>query len=543
MDNEILEAALRYQEMGFSVIPIRPKDKKPLIKWEEFQTRKAGPDEIKVWWQDTPGANVAIVTGKISGFDVVDIDSAAGEDLLIEALGDELSGFRAPAVKTPRGGKHIYVKSTGEGNKTGFLQDVDFRGQGGYIVAPPSRGPNGNQYAWMPGLSIFEIAPPALPDAIYKKINLYLCGDDTAGKNGVVNNRQTSSNVVISFDQGYRDNTLFHLANCLIKGGMPIEETQQFLALIATKLCNPPYPQKDISTKIQSALKRAQSRDRNLTQEVREWVMSSNGVFLSSDVVNCLQVSSSNERKHLSKILSRCADEGLIERIGSRNGQFRRVDTECEVINWINADDRPFNIIWPLGIERLALLYRKTIAVIAGSQNAGKTCLALNIAWLNRKQSQVRYLSSEMGASELKGRLSKFGHPLEDWKMVDFRERSSNFVDVLQPDGLNIIDYYEISDKFWIVADELKRIYEKLKKGIAIVCLQKTQGKDAGRGGDFGLEKPRLYLNLDQDPPDGGILSIRKAKEWAQEGKNPNYRKIRFNIVSGSKIIQRGDWF
>ena len=112
---------------------------------------------------------------------------------------------------------------------------------------------------------------------------------------------------------------------------------------------------------------------------------------------------------------------------------------------------------------------------------------------------------------------------------VDFREKSSNFSDIIMPDGLNIVDFYEISDKFWLIADDLKRIYDKLDKGIAIVCLQKSPGKSEGRGGDFGLEKPRLYLNMDPDPPDGAVLTIRKAKAWAVEGRNPNWYKTRFN--------------
>ena len=107
---------------------------------------------------------------------------------------------------------------------------------------------------------------------------------------------------------------------------------------------------------------------------------------------------------------------------------------------------------------------------------------------------------------------------MEDWKAIDFREKSSNFSDIIKPDGLNIVDFYEISDKFWLIADDLKRIYDKLNKGIAIVCLQKSPEKSEGRGGDFGLEKPRLYLNVDSHPPDGAVLTISKSKGMGNRG-------------------------
>jgi len=50
--NPMLEAALHYQSIGLSVIPIKPRDKKPIIPWQEFQKRIADQEEIKGWWAD-----------------------------------------------------------------------------------------------------------------------------------------------------------------------------------------------------------------------------------------------------------------------------------------------------------------------------------------------------------------------------------------------------------------------------------------------------------------------------------------------------------
>ena len=149
------DTALQYMNKGFSVIPVR-KDKKPCVRWEDHQKQRADEGKIREWWKRFPEAGVAIVTGTISGVDVIDIDTPEGLDAFLGEIGP----IYCPAVISPRGGKHLYIRSTGEGNKTGFLPHVDFRGQGGYVVAPPSNGTNGKAYAWIQGASIFELEPP-----------------------------------------------------------------------------------------------------------------------------------------------------------------------------------------------------------------------------------------------------------------------------------------------------------------------------------------------------------------------------------------------
>ncbi len=530
--------ALRYESAGLSVIPIQAKGKKPLVKWEKFQKERPTTDQVNEWWQKWPDANIGIVTGDLSNVDVIDIDSGKGFSEVTKLLPE---GFKTAEATTPRGGRHLYVSHReGLGNATGFIQDVDYRGQGGYIVAPPSIGENGKPYAWVPGKSLGEVQTEPLPQPIYNSLNksIYIEGSspDSNKRLQIV----TDSNNLLT--QGRRDNDLFHLTNYLVKGGMPQEEIQQYLRVIASKACNPPYPERDISVKIQSAMKRLQRRERNLAEEVREWVLVTDGYFLVTDSYKELQIVTREERNAVKVYLSRLKAEGIIEKYGNKRGQYRKVESECDAIDWQTADDAPFNIQWPLGIEKLATLYPKNIAVIAGTQNAGKSALALNLAYMNRKRHKVRYLSSEMGSQELKTRLKLFPVPLDEWKSLDFRERSSNFSDAILPNDFNIIDFYEISSDFWKISADLKRIYEKLDKGICIVCLQKSQDKAEGRGGDFGLEKPRLYLNLDQNPPDGTIITIRKAKAWARQGHNPNYLKRTFKIVKGCEIVPTDKW-
>lgn len=294
--------------------------------------------------------------------------------------------------------------------------------------------------------------------------------------------------------------------------------------------------------KLQSALRRQNSREGNLSDEVREWVLSSSGVILSSDVAKCLHLSSRDDQKNLSKILGRLAHEGLIEKTGRKAGEYRRIDTNAEEIEWWKASTDHVNLWLPLDLEQLVHIYPKNILGLAGTMNTGKTTLGLNLAHENAHRMPVRYLSSEMGEEELKKRLKNFPDvPDETWRKINFLQRSSNFADLVLPDGLTVIDYFEIADRFFMIAEEMRRIFERLKTGICVVCIQKSLHKDAGRGGDFSLEKPRLYLNVDDDYPNGSIMTIRKAKAWATE-RNPNQLKRRFKTVKGARIVPMGDW-
>jgi hypothetical protein len=75
----MIKAALWYLEkMNFSVIPVR-KNKKAFVKWSQYQNTKPSSQQIKEWWSKWPDANIGIITGAISGIDVVDCDSEAGK--------------------------------------------------------------------------------------------------------------------------------------------------------------------------------------------------------------------------------------------------------------------------------------------------------------------------------------------------------------------------------------------------------------------------------------------------------------------------------
>ena len=151
-------AALAYASAGVSVFPLAPRSKVPLIPARNgghgLHDATTNDLIIRAWWAATPRANIGLRTG--IGFDVIDLDGEAAVEALEEARAGR-EPLRGPVVATGHG-FHWYMKTTGLGNRAGILPGVDFRGQGGYVVAPPSVHPDGHQYRWINALHE-EIAP------------------------------------------------------------------------------------------------------------------------------------------------------------------------------------------------------------------------------------------------------------------------------------------------------------------------------------------------------------------------------------------------
>lgn len=535
----MLQSALFYAEkFSFSVIPCRP-DKKPFIKWELYQKQKVNPEEIREWPQKYGNFMIGVVTGEISNLLVIDCDTREGFESVQELLPDSLI---IPTARTPRGGWHlyfIYPKDCGLTVGTGVMPGVDFRGRGGYIIAPPSINSTGNGYVWENGLSLNDIAPPFPPDAIINILinnSLYKGGEVTPENQRLQMTSLTSSDFKM-FVSGRRDEDLFHIANCLIKGHAKPKETYQVLNILARN-SNPPFPENEIKAKINSAIQRAEKREINFASEVRDFVVTSSGFFLTSDVFNRLQMTSRQEKKNVVLALLRLQKEGIIERHGQRDGCYRRIENEIEETEWIDVAIKEIPVKYPFQVHEQVITLPKNICILAGTSNSGKTAFMLDFVNKNmdKFKDKINYFSSEMGGMELKNRIINFGYGLEYWKdKFKFYERAGNFSDVIKPDEINIIDYLDITDEFYKVGTMIKEIFDKLNQGIAIIALQKNPEKEYGRGGAMSIEKARLYLTIDP-----GRIKIVKAKNWRTE-INPNGLYKEFKLVKGCNFREIGN--
>jgi hypothetical protein len=537
INNRLLESALTYlQKFQFSVIPVRP-DKKPHVKWEPYQKERASADQVRTWWAKNPKANVGLITGELSRIVVIDVDDP---DAGMQALSECLTTAKTPTARTPRGGLHLYFKAPEKcpSNATGCPKGVDFRGEGGYIIAPPSVNGVGKGYEWLPSLSLDEIEPPPLPVAYIKNLNFlkqYVLGRVEQEKDEHTKAHEGTRKHIL-FEYGTRDEDLFHTANCLVKGGMDVEAIQQVLTIVMDSW-GEGFDKKWRDEKIESALKRIARRERNIAQEVREWVESTQGHFESTQLHREAHISTKEDMHAVNVALQRLAKEGIIERFGEKRGAYRRVESDLEEIELDGTEDKPFDIELGLGLDEITFLYMRNIAVVSGSYESGKTAFLLNLAYANREKQKVRYFSSEMGRPELKARLRLFGYPMHEWKKVRFIDRSSNFSDAIDPAGLNIIDFLELTQEVYLVAEHIKKIYDKLTTGVCFVAIQKKRGADLGRGAEFSAEKARLYLSFDP-----GRIKIIKAKAWKNPAVNPRGMELSFKLVNGCKFMNNGDW-
>ena len=150
---DMMEIAIKYARMGLAVFPVR-QNKAPYTP-HGCKDAKTDLRAIKSWWKKYPDANIGIATGSISGGIVV-IDIDIDEDKGI--YGDEsLREWEANNGELPetwraitgRGGYHIYYRTDEKiKNTTNLYPGIDIRGEGGYVIAPPSLHMNGNYYQW-----------------------------------------------------------------------------------------------------------------------------------------------------------------------------------------------------------------------------------------------------------------------------------------------------------------------------------------------------------------------------------------------------------
>lgn len=145
MQNAILEAALFYHDLGWSLIPIKPGTKVPAIRsWKQYQKERASVEQLHKWFDTHPERSIAVILGPVSG-DLFcrDFDDLAGYE---QWKGDspELAAS-LPTTGTSRG-RHVYCRS--EFGRIVKLNDGELRGAG-YCVLPPSNHPNGTRYEWI----------------------------------------------------------------------------------------------------------------------------------------------------------------------------------------------------------------------------------------------------------------------------------------------------------------------------------------------------------------------------------------------------------
>jgi hypothetical protein len=476
-----------------------------------------------------------MLCGPVSGRIVIDIDAykaGSASEKMVEAL--EEAGIK-PLVSTPRGGLHFYMEyDTRVGNKP--CDNLDIKSDGGYVLLPPSIV-DGKPYTFLPKgntSAVFNAKILTLVNSNYYIDTPFSDTEDTIATTKI--------------PDGARDNTLFTFANELVKKGVKMEIIKRILGLIGNFACDEgadPVTPDMVNAKIKSALDRAGKTHTNIAADVREWVLATDGHFVTTDVHRELGLDTRRQKKTANEELRRLKDAGTIEKYGAKRGCYRMPDNDVEVININSVKVQDTGLVLPFGItQKLVYVHPKSIVLIAGSPNVGKTAFMLNVFKDNCEHFRTTYFSSEMGAMEIKSRVDMFKH-WPDKANAGFRERSQNFHDVIDPDGLNLIDFLELEDNFYTVTGKLRMIQDKLNEGIAVIAIQKKKGSEEAIGGHFTMEKPKLVVTLDREEEMGmvhNVARIIKAKNWIDVRNNPVGQELRFRLRKGCEFETLSGW-
>ena len=600
----IEDAAAEYIDMGFSIIPIVKGTKMPPkdFKWEPYQQRQPTIDEVELWFKQWPDCQIALVTGMVSGIGVIDADGPIGVQWMKKTLPTtpvyqktakgwhafykltDSIGNRAkfqPELDVRGQGGYVLIAPSLHPNGSYYKLSFPINGQGWddlpefpydliqpktkdlITLQPVDEGERNDTLARIIGSYIGR-------NLSFEEI-LNLCTGWNLSCNNPLGQKELETTVTSIFKTHYRNHPLDYFE--------PEDDSLSDFKQSSNFKQNEQIPQKSSTGEAKgfdentvNAIKKDSS---TLSQEIKDWIMEQTGIFRTFDIDQEFCLKTRKEKNARSSRLNYLKKHGKIVNIKGKVGHWRVMANGLIRQNPLSIKATPYKIPMPLGTYKLVDIYPKNIIIIAGAPNSGKTSFALSFAFFcalldcqaaktihkyvlsNNKEEQadgtldiseffkppgpIKYFNSEMDETELSKRISVFPESGEWTKNVEFYERSKDFQDVIDPNGINIIDYLSILDNFWEVGKPIQEIHEVLKKGIAIICLQKKPGAECAKGGSVTLEVPRLVINMDNNSPFGGIAKIAKAKAWATKS-NPNGLERDYKIVDSWQIVPVSDW-
>lgn len=333
--------------------------------------------------------------------------------------------------------------------------------------------------------------------------------------------------VLHGVSSGARHATALKLANLWFARGASVAEVE-FLLIEWNKRNK--QPKQGLSSpdqkELQDILRDAQRHVNNeapIAERVQAYVdeVEPGEHFTNRDIYESIELKTPENKAAARQHLKRLKDAQKIVTTGI-NGRWKKLNLEIEVMDLKNANQEERKIWLPCELHRLVRLYEKNIVVIAGAPDGGKTAWAMQIAYKNiGKFERIIYCNSESGAQEFAKRVHE-AYDIDRWEGgIQTLDREDDFDQIVgtNPDGLTVVDYLEIPDKYYLVDGLLSKMHHALGRGICVVCLQKNRGVALGDGGSKSLRKPRLYITLEYDResasqgfPGYFIAGIEKAK-------------------------------
>jgi hypothetical protein len=246
--NELLQAAKNYAQLGLPVFPLhhitdsgkcscggKDCDREGKHPRTSRGLYDASTDEATIcqFWRRFPLANVGIRTGDSIG--VLDIDPRHNGTESFRVLESKIGKVPlTPTVKTGGGGRHFFFKYDGKlKNRTGVYPGIDFRGDGGYVVASPSNHKSGQLYSWVESHCLGDVEIVSMPVELQRILTDRTDNSSTSGLSEVLG-------------EGQRNDGLMRLAGRLVRSGLNQAEIREALFAMNRTRCVPPLLDEEV---------------------------------------------------------------------------------------------------------------------------------------------------------------------------------------------------------------------------------------------------------------------------------------------------------
>jgi hypothetical protein len=271
----VYDVAVSYLQMGFSVVPQLPGGKHPCVKWKPFQEQLPTPEQWRDWGRRWPHAGVAVVLGPVSKLFAIDVDGPEAHETLIDKLGTEPV---APKVLSGSGKPHRYhlffrypSGVTTLAKYTPWHKKLEFRGDRGIIILPPSLHKSGNAYRFADGRSFDDMKLPQLPALIIKELatraerkaaGSRVEGSEPHDRSNILKLEPTAAQqqarlyvakIPPAVEGEAGDRLTYNVACRLVHGfGLRVEQALPVLQEYSSR-CRPPWSEEDLRHKLERA--------------------------------------------------------------------------------------------------------------------------------------------------------------------------------------------------------------------------------------------------------------------------------------------------
>lgn len=238
----MLEHALGYAAAGWRVFPLRGKKPEGRLVTHGLLDASTDPDTLRRWWGIMPDAGIGIAVPE--GVLVLDVDIRHDGDTTLREL-EQLHGElpATPECLTGSGGLHVYFTANGAARNTAgeVGTGLDTKTLGGYLVAPPSRHPEGGTYTWLPGRGLLERELAPAPAWLVERL------EAANRKNASGGGKASASQVEDRIPDGTRRSTLLSIAGTMRRRGLAEPEILAALREVNARRCDPPMADTELA--------------------------------------------------------------------------------------------------------------------------------------------------------------------------------------------------------------------------------------------------------------------------------------------------------